>query len=78
MISDVSVTEQVETLADTLQIAGIKPMDALHVACAITAGADCFLTTDKGILRKMKRDSRICVLDPIEFLREQTGVDDES
>lgn len=39
------------------------PMDALHLACAITAGADFFLTTDKGILRKMEQDKRIRVLD---------------
>jgi predicted nucleic acid-binding protein len=75
---DVNVTEQIETLADTLQIAGVKSMDALHLACAISANTGYFLTTDKGILRKMNKDKRICVLDPLDFLREQTGVDDEN
>lgn len=36
----------------------------------IEAGASCFLTTDKQILRKMKGDKRIQVLDPVDFIRE--------
>jgi predicted nucleic acid-binding protein len=49
---------------------GLKAMDSLHVASAIEAGAVCFLTTDKQILRKMKSDSRIQVLDPVDFIRQ--------
>ena len=75
---DVAITEQVEELADTLQTVGIKSMDALHLACAITIGADYFLTTDKAILRKMVKDERIQVRDPVEFLGEYTGADDEN
>lgn len=30
---------------------GIKPFDALHVACAIMASADLFVTTDDALLR---------------------------
>lgn len=36
------------------------------------------LTTDKGILRKMTQDQRIRVLDPIAFLSEYRGTDDEN
>lgn len=56
---------------------GIKSMDALHLACAISAGAAYFLTTDKGILRKMAQDTRIRALDPIAFLSEYRGGNDE-
>jgi predicted nucleic acid-binding protein len=66
----------VEQLACTLAGHGLKPMDALHIASAIEAGAGFFLTTDKQILRKMKGDKRIQVLDPVDFIRA-TEADDE-
>jgi len=34
-----------------LQKIGFHPFDALHIACAETAGADLFLTTDDRLLR---------------------------
>jgi hypothetical protein len=39
-------------VAAMLQKQGIKKMDSLHIACAIQAGADYFLTTDDGALKK--------------------------
>jgi len=45
---------------------------------------DRFLNTDIEEIRifsrdeKKQHDMRICVLDPLDFLREQTGVDDEN
>jgi predicted nucleic acid-binding protein len=42
----------------------------LHIACAITAKADYFLTTDKGILKKSQMVSDIQIKDPIDFIRE--------
>ena len=73
---DVVTTVTVENHATILAGEGLKAMDALHIASAIEAGANCFLTTDKQILRKMKSDSRIQVLDPVDFIR-QTEVADE-
>ena len=73
---DVATTVKVEILATTLASDGLKAMDALHLASAIVAGADCFLTTDKQILRKMKVDSRIQVLDPVDFIRQMEGTDE--
>jgi predicted nucleic acid-binding protein len=67
--ADISMTVAVEQLASVLAGDGLKPMDALHIASAIEAGADCFLTTDKQVLRKMAGDTRIQVLDPVDFLR---------
>jgi predicted nucleic acid-binding protein len=48
-------------------------MDALHIASAIEAGAECFLTTDKQILRKMKSRTEIQVLDPVDWIRKTEG-----
>lgn len=67
---DLATTEVVEHIATTLASLGVKPMDALHLASAIEAGADCFLTTDKQILRKMKSNMQIQVLDPVDFIRK--------
>ena len=52
-------------------------MDALHLASAIEAKADRFLTTDKGILSKMRLEPRISVLDPIDLIREMDEGSDE-
>ncbi len=67
---DLATTEAVEDIATTLASLGLKPMDALHLASAIEAGADCFVTTDKQILRKMKGSRQIQVLDPVDFIRK--------
>ena len=75
---DVATTAAVERIADDLTAIGLKSIDALHVASAIEASADYFLTTDKGILRKMKLDTRMQVVDPIEFLRQFDEEEDEN
>jgi predicted nucleic acid-binding protein len=41
--------------------------DALHLACAVTANCDYFLTTDKGILNK--RVDAVTIINPIDFVR---------
>lgn len=52
-------------------------MDALHLASAIQAGAHWFLTTDHALLRKGKREKRVKVVDPIDFIRLTEGFGDE-
>ena len=49
---------------------GIKKIDSLHIACAITAKADYFLTTDDEILIKSKHITGLKVTDPIAFIKE--------
>ena len=46
---------------------GLKQKDASHIACAIYAKADYFLTTDKKILNKPVSD--IQLINPVEFVR---------
>ena len=52
---------------------GLKSLDALHIACAIAAKCDWFITTDKAILRKSAVIGGIKVVNPVEFweLREE-------
>jgi predicted nucleic acid-binding protein len=68
-VVDVDTSPAVEAVAQRLTGLGIKPMDALHVASAITANATWLLTTDKALLRKMQNDPRLHVIDPIDFIR---------
>ena len=53
--------------ANILEGQGIKPLDALHLSCAINAGADFFVTVDDGILRH--RTDEIMIFDPVMFIR---------
>jgi predicted nucleic acid-binding protein len=52
----------------------IKPLDALHLSCAINAKADYFITVDDGILRYNTDEINIC--DPIMFIK-RWGMEDE-
>ena len=52
-------------------------MDALHVACAIEARAEYFLTTDNALLRKMAKHDSIRVVDPVDFVRGLKDKNDE-
>ncbi|MDR1176598.1 MAG: hypothetical protein LBK83_14135 [Treponema sp.] len=45
----------------------IKPLDALHLSCAINAKADYFITVDDGILRYNANE--INIFDPITFIK---------
>jgi len=47
---------------------GIKPKDALHIACAIENDCEFFITTDRGILNKTIAEIKI--INPIDFVRE--------
>ncbi len=70
-VEDIQESAKVLGLARMLQGHGIREIDALHIACAIHAGAVFFLTTDDGILRKVTPlipDIRIT--DPIAFIKE--------
>jgi len=56
-----------------LQKIGFHPFDALHIACAETAGADLFLTTDDRLLRlalRTKDQLMVRVANPASWLME--------
>lgn len=49
---------------------GLKAMDSLHVASAEAASCDWFLTTDKGILKKVRMLGPMRIANPIDFVME--------
>lgn len=57
-------------VATKLNQHGIKKIDSLHIACAIKANADFFLTTDDGVLKKASIITDIKITDPIGFIKE--------
>ena len=59
--------EDILALATDIMETGVKYMDAAHIACAIIAGSDYFITTDKRLL-KYKSD-KINIINPIDFIR---------
>ncbi len=72
------VEESPEILSDmnTFITDGLKPLDALHIACAIALQSDVFLTVDKGILKKAAVISKIKIMNPIDFVIEWEAQDE--
>ena len=66
---DIEEKDPVLTRAHKLTEIGLKPKDALHIACAIEGKAAYFLTTDDEILKKCSTYSEISVINPLEFLK---------
>ena len=70
-IVDISEDEEVIRMAHAVAKRGIRNMDALHIACAIKAKCDYFLTTDKRILRKWV--GGISLLNPLDYVPKVEG-----
>ncbi len=70
---DVSETETVLQQAHFIQTLGLKSKDALHIACALEAKADYFITTDDLIIRKLHDFLGVQVGNPIDFIAYQEG-----
>ena len=71
----VRTTDPVAEKARALTAAGMKPVDALHVASAVNARADYFCTCDDRLLRRAKAadTSPTKVVSPLELIAEVTA-----
>ncbi len=69
----VEVREQEVDRAKELQSFGLKSYDALHLACAESAHADIFFTTDDDIVKKASNIGNIktLVMNPLEGIKVQ-------
>ena len=67
---DIEADENIINLANSINHLGLKKFDSLHIACAIKANADYFLTTDIGIIKKANLIQAINIKEPIDFIRE--------
>jgi len=68
--ADVEETPEVLDKATELSELGVKSKDALHVACAIYAQCEYFLTTDDALLKKGQAIPEVKIIDPPAFIRE--------
>ena len=71
-VAVVDVEETAAVLQQAREIAncGLRAKDALHVACAMAAGCDFFLTTDDLAVKRMRGYAGITVMDPTQFIVE--------
>ena len=66
---DVRTEESIRNKAKNIMDSfSIKPKDALHLACAVHAKSDYFLTTDKIFQKKALPIKDISVLNPVNFI----------
>ncbi len=65
---DCEANSDIIKLALQIENSGIKPKDALHIACAIYTESEYFITTDKKLLNKCI--DGIKIINPIDFIRE--------
>ena len=69
----VKVDAEVEQRALELKRVGLKPLDALHVACVEKAKAEVLLTTDDNLLSKAvqnKRMLKVKIENPLRWVTE--------
>jgi len=69
-VADIDETPEILARAHDMTEKGIRPKDALHVACAIAAGCQYVLTTDDALVRKARGLRGIRVVSPLDFIRE--------
>ncbi len=67
---NIEESEEVLNTASMIMKYGIKKLDSLHLACAIMANTEYFLTTDDGVIKKAKHIKNIQIVDPIGFIKE--------
>lgn len=66
-VSEAKQNEIVE-MAEQIMQTGVKYKDACHVACAVLAECEYFLTTDKRLLKY--KTEKLKMLNPIDFVKE--------
>jgi len=67
-VVDIDPAEEVLALGKIISQKNIKRKDALHIACAIKASCEYFLTTDRGILNKDIPE--IILINPLDFIQK--------
>jgi len=72
-VENIQFNEIIEARQRHYMTLGLKPEDAVHLACADETGCAYFITTDKGVLRKQTYIPEIRILNPVLFVYEQQG-----
>jgi predicted nucleic acid-binding protein len=67
---NVALSDSIKKRALALEQAGLKALDALHLACAEAAGAERFLTCDDRLIRRYS--GQMIVQSPVTFTTSLT------
>ena len=70
----VEFAEKLKILVKKIMETGIKEKDAYHVACAILAECDFFITVDERLLKY--QSEKINLVNPVEFLKNWSDFDE--
>ena len=62
-------SNKIDEMARQISSTGVKPVDALHIACAITAHCEYLITVDGRMLKY--KDNRIIICSPIDFINRE-------
>jgi len=68
--ASVALNDAIKSRALALEQAGVKALDALHLACAEAAGAERFLTCDDRLIRRYS--GQMMVQSPVTFTTDLT------
>lgn len=69
-ITDIEENTEIIKTALLLDSKGLQKMDSLHIACAVFAKADYFLTTDDKVIKKADTLTGIKITDSIDFIKK--------
>jgi predicted nucleic acid-binding protein len=71
-VTVVRLSAPIEARAGQLAAAGLAPLDALHLSCAVEAGADYFCTCDDRLLRRGRaaQSAPPKIVSPLELVME--------
>ena len=65
---------RVDAVAREIMQTGVKQKDAWHLACALLADCDYFITTDDRLLKY--QTSNLQIVTPVEFIQRMEVADD--
>lgn len=67
---EIEASDTILQQAQEMMQHGIHLKDALHVACALLAKVDFFITTDRKLLKKLAAINVVNAVNPIVFIEE--------
>jgi predicted nucleic acid-binding protein len=64
---DIDKSDSIKKQAESIISTGVKTKDAYHVACAVEAGCEYFISTDDKLLKY--RSKEIELMNPLDFIK---------
>lgn len=68
----IDLTDDILITARSMALKGIKPRDAMHLACADNGQASWFITCDDKLVKKGRfMDGNFNIVNPVDFIRSE-------